>query len=100
MMAPHDGLERRVLLALDASPARIPVILGGCGSGRTTLLHGLADRLGRTACQYVDVERSASTPERFHRAVASASPFLTAATAADPTSPREAFDRTLRLLAR
>jgi predicted ATPase len=50
MMAPHDGLERRVLTALDASPARIPVILGGCGSGRSTLLHGLADRLGRAVC--------------------------------------------------
>ena len=28
-------------------PSRIPVVLGGCGSGRTTLLHALADRLGR-----------------------------------------------------
>jgi hypothetical protein len=100
MMAPHDGLERRVLLALEASPARIPVILGGCGSGRTTLLHGLADRLGRAACQYVDVERSASTPERFYRAVASTSPFLQASPAAEATSPREAFERTLRLLTR
>ena len=100
MMAPHDGLERRVLTALDASPARIPVILGGCGSGRTTLLHGLADRLGRAACQYVDLERAASTPERFYRAVASSSPFLQAAPAVEPSSPREAFERTLRLLTR
>ena len=69
MMAPHAGLERRVLAALEATPSRIPVVLGGCGSGRTTLLHGLADRLGRGACQYIDVERAASTPERFHRAV-------------------------------
>ena len=57
MMAPHDGLERRVLAALEASPARIPVVLGGCGTGRSTLLHGLSDRFGRSACQYVDVER-------------------------------------------
>ncbi len=42
MMAPHAGLERRVLAALDASPARIPVVIGGCGTGRTTLLHALA----------------------------------------------------------
>ena len=40
MMAPHDGLERRVLAALEATPARIPVVLGGCGTGRSTLLHG------------------------------------------------------------
>jgi hypothetical protein len=100
MMAPHDGLERRVLAALEAMPARIPVVLGGCGTGRSTLLHGLADRLGRTACQYVDVERSASTPERFHRAVASASPFVPSIPVPEATSAREAFERTLRLLTR
>ena len=72
MMAPHAGLERRVLAALEATPARIPVVIGGCGSGRTTLLHALADRMGRDQCQYIDVERAASTPERFHHAVAAA----------------------------
>lgn len=101
MMAPHEGLERRVLAALEASPARIPVVLGGCGTGRTTLLHALADRLGRGQCQYIDVERAASTPERFHRAISADSPFLPpAAPAPEPGSAREAFDRTLRLLTR
>ena len=75
MMAPHAGLERRVLAALEAMPARIPVVIGGCGTGRTTMLHALADRMGRDQCQYVDVERAASTPERFQEAVAAASPF-------------------------
>ena len=28
MMAPHVGLERRVLAALEATPPRIPVLLG------------------------------------------------------------------------
>jgi hypothetical protein len=51
MMVPHSGLERRVLAALDSSPARIAVVIGGCGTGRTTLLHGLTDRLGRDQCQ-------------------------------------------------
>ena len=46
MMAPHAGLERRVLAALEATPARIPVVIGGCGTGRTTLLHALGDRMG------------------------------------------------------
>jgi hypothetical protein len=100
MMAPHEGLERRVLAALDANPSRIAVVLGGCGSGRTTLLHALADRLGRSQCQYIDIERSASTPERFCRAVTAATPFPAAAPATDPTSAREAFDRTLRLMTR
>lgn len=100
MMAPHAGLERRVLAAFEASPARIPVVIGGCGTGRSTLLHALGDRLGREACQYVDVERSASTPERFLHAVGGTSPFDAAATRADqPSSARDAFDRTLHLFA-
>ena len=74
-MAPHAGLERRVLAALEAAPPRIPVVLGGCGSGRTTPLHALVDRLGRDECQYIDVERAASTPERFLHAVVASTPF-------------------------
>ena len=104
MMAPHAGLERRVLAALDASPARIPVVIGGCGTGRTTLLHVLADRMGRDQCQYVDVERAASTPERFQHALAASSPFrmngLSPAEQEPATSARVAFDRTLALLGR
>ena len=105
MMAPHAGLERRVLAALDASPARIPVVIGGCGTGRTTLLHALVDRIGRQHCQYVDVERAASTPERFQHAVAAASPFAVNgqpvnAAQEPPASARAAFDRTLGLVDR
>lgn len=103
MMAPHVGLERRIIASLDATPSRVPVVLGGCGSGRTTLLHALADRFGRTSCQYVDVERSASTPERFHDALIAASPFVDPAAEADtalPSSARDAFDRTLAFLQR
>jgi hypothetical protein len=104
MMAPHAGLERRVLAALESSPARIAVVIGGCGTGRTTLLHGLADRLGRDQCQYIDVERSASTPERFHRALTSTTPFIQTGREPDvqgqAPSARAAFERTLALLAR
>ena len=102
MMAPHAGLERRVTASLEATPSRVPVILGGCGTGRTTLLHALADRIGRTSCQHIDVERAASTPERFHDAVIAASPFVDpgAAATTPPATPREAFDRTLAFLQR
>ncbi len=103
MTAPHAGLERRVVASLDAAPSRVPVVLGGCGTGRTTLLHALTDRFGRTSCQYIDVERSASTPERFHDAVLAASPFVDPAAASDasiPSSARDAFDRTLAFLQR
>ena len=88
MMAPHAGLERRVQSALEASPPRIPVLLGGCGSGRTTALHALVDRLGRDQCQYIDVERAASTPERFNAAVTTASPFAPALTSQPPHTAR------------
>src|SRR4051794_39242180 len=104
MMAPHAGLERRVQAALDATPGRVPVLLGGCGSGRTTLLHSLADRLGRDACQYIDVERAASTPERFFRALVMSSPFrdgvLGDGPLAAPSSARDAFDQTLAFVSR
>src|SRR5256885_540617 len=75
MLTPRTTLARRVTAALDASPSRIPVLLGGCGSGRTTLLRQLRERIGRTAVQHIDVERTATTPERFLRAVTAVSPF-------------------------
>src|SRR5437867_669419 len=67
MLTPRTGLARRAMAALDASPSRIPVLVGGCGSGRTTLLRQLHDRIGRTSAQYIDVERTATTPERLLR---------------------------------
>ena len=79
MMIPErPSLERRVLAALDGSTGsgpRIPVVLGGCGSGRTSLLLRLRDLIGRTQAQYVDVERIATTPERFFQALRESSPF-------------------------
>jgi hypothetical protein len=74
------------------------VLLGGCGSGRTTVLHQLRDRIGRTATQYVDVERSATTPERFLRAIAASSPFPRSD--AEPANARAAFDATLAFFTR
>jgi hypothetical protein len=79
MMIPErPSLERRVLAALDGSAGggpRIPVVLGGCGTGRTSLLLRLRDLIGRTSAQYVDVERIATTPERFFKSLVEASPF-------------------------
>ena len=79
MMIPErPSLERRVLSALDGSAGggtRIPVVLGGCGTGRTSLLLRLRDLIGRSSAQYVDVERIATTPERFLKSMREASPF-------------------------
>jgi hypothetical protein len=70
----------------------------GCGSGRSTLLHQLRDRIGRSSTQYVDVDRTATTPERFLHAVVSTSPF--ASNEAAPVGPRAAFAATLAFLNR
>jgi hypothetical protein len=99
MLTPRTTLARRVSAALDASPSRIPVLVGGCGSGRTTLLRQLRERAGRQVVQYVDVERTATTPERFLRAVAAGSPFPIADGPATALGARAAFDATLALLA-
>ena len=105
MLPERPAIERRVVAALDAAPARIPVVLGGCGSGRTTLLRRVALHLARRGgSQYIDVERTASTPEGFLAAVTAHSPY---AAGDDPRlfrdgrrGAREAFDALLRLLGR
>jgi len=100
MITPRTTLARRVTAALDASPSRIAVLVGGCGSGRTTLLHQLRERIGRTSAQYLDVERTATTPERFLRAVTAVSAFpVTGAAASAVAGARPAFDATLAFLA-
>src|SRR4051812_9431263 len=98
MLTSRSALTRRLITALDATPSRIPVLLGGCGSGRTTVLRQLRDRLGRPAAQYIDVDRTATTPERFLRTVVTSSPFPPGDSA--PAGTRGAFEGTLAFLSR
>jgi hypothetical protein len=100
MLTPRSNLNRRVIAALDASPSRIPVLVGGCGTGRTTLLHQVHDRLGPTAAQYLDVERTATTPERFFRALSASSPFPPGDQPLTAAGARTAFDAALALFCR
>jgi hypothetical protein len=101
MLTPRTTLARRIIAALDASPSRIPVLVGGCGSGRTTVLRQLRERLGRTSVQHIDVERTATTPERFLHAVTAVSPFPVSDTSnGGPSGARAAFDATLEFLGR
>ena len=97
LTASRPALERRILAAIEASPSRIPVVLGDFRTGRTQLLYRLRERLGRTVCQYVDLERAATTPERFYQAVTAASPFRVAPRP-EPSSARDAFDAMLAFL--
>ena len=100
MLTPRTILARRVTAALDASPSRIPVLVGGCGSGRTTVLRQLRERIGRTAAQHIDVERTATTPERFLQAVTAVSPFPVSDPSAQSAGARAAFDATLGFFSR
>lgn len=95
----RDVVESPLRSALRASPPAIPVLVGGCGSGKTTTLHNLQRRLGTPACQYVDVERSVTTPERFLRALIEGSPFSVQGMGRPVRTPRDAYDRTLAFLA-
>ena len=100
MLTPRTTLARRVTAALDASPSRIPVLVGGCGSGRTTVLRQLRERIGRTSAQHIDVERTATTPERFLHAVTAVSPFPVSDQSAGAAGTRAAFDATLAFFSR
>jgi hypothetical protein len=93
MIVERPTVERRVLDSLEAS--RIPVILGGDGTGRTSLLLRLADHVGGPG-QYLDLAAAASTPERCFMSIQSA---LRGAPPppATPASPREAFDALMGL---
>ena len=98
MIPERPTLKRRILAALDATPPRIPVILGGCGSGRTSLLLRSQEIIGHLASQYIDLERVASTPEECSRAIIEASPFPAPSAGGllgDTGTPRAAFERLL-----
>jgi hypothetical protein len=92
----RPALERRILASLDSG--RIPVLLGSCGTGRTTLLLRLA-QLTRPASHYADFAAVATTPEHCLSAIAAAtgsSAFIaTPPPAIDGQSARSAFDQLL-----
>jgi hypothetical protein len=95
MIIPRPALERRVLASLDAG--RIPVLLGGCGSGRTSLLLRLAQTVGHDRAQYLSMASIATTPERCLAALVGACRFRlrSGELASLPDSPRAAFDALL-----
>ena len=75
MASSYAVLEKRVQNVLQASTPRIPVILGICGTGKTSLLVRLREQYASGTVQHIDVERCATTPERFLDAIVGSSPF-------------------------
>ena len=65
----RQSIEQRIRAALDATPHRIPVLVGGCGTGRSTLLQRTHVNLGQNVCQYINAESVALTPEGLLNAV-------------------------------
>jgi hypothetical protein len=100
MTASAGALENRIVEGFDTAVSTVPLVVGACGSGRTALLLRLRDRLGPSRCQYVDVQRVATTPERFHHALLAASPFAVEGVTVNghQDSPRAAFDATIQFL--
>lgn len=95
MIVERPGLERRVLESLDAG--RIPVVLGGCAAGRTSLLLRLQSFFGADRAQYIDFAAAATTPERCLQAVIASAPASVRATSAPsatsaPANAKAAFD--------
>lgn len=93
MSTGFQSFEAAIGAALDSTPSRIPVLLGACGTGRTSVLLRTAGRVGTPRCQYVALDRAVSTPERLLAELSAASPFAWAGAATTPDTPREAFDR-------
>ncbi len=90
MIVERPPLERRVLESLEHG--RIPVVLGACGSGRTSLLLRVEELLGPQRAQYIDFAAAATTPERCYAAVAAASRLPRPETAVATPSPRAAVE--------
>ncbi len=93
----------RVLSVLQAPAPAIPLVVGGCASGRTTLLRHLAGRLGAdTTPVYLDLARLATTPEQCYRSLLRyarpGDPEGTLPAPATLPSPRDAFTAMLQVL--
>lgn len=89
MIVERPNLERRIAASLEAG--RIPVLLGGCGSGRTSLLLRLAHALGSDRAQYLDLSAAATTPERCLAAIAAVSRLQPATPVPQGSGTRDAF---------
>lgn len=99
MLPERQLIEQRIRTALEATPTRIPVLIGSCGSGRSTLLHRTYTKLTEENSQYIDAEHVALTPEGLLNAVTDDSGYFeTNSPAYQPTnrhSARAAFDALL-----
>jgi hypothetical protein len=98
MIVERPALERRIQASLDAG--RIPVLLGGCGSGRTSALLRTARQIGASHAHYLNLPAAATTPERCLAAIVSTYGPAVGADRLDPpaATARQAFESLLHFL--
>ena len=82
-------IEQRIRTALDATPPRIPVLIGGCGAGRSTLLQRTHDDLGVNVSQYINAEGVALTPEGLLNAITDGSEYAFPSRHTPPLNSRQ-----------
>lgn len=94
------AFEQSVLGGLTSDGRQIYVVDGGDGSGLTQFLLALRSQLGEGRSQYLDLERVATTPERFLRGVLGQTPFTSVApqNGHTPSTSRDAFLAALTFL--
>jgi hypothetical protein len=102
-LASASAIDNRLLARARERQSSDPVtvLVGGCGSGRTERLRRLHRALGERACQYIDLERVSTTPERCYQVVVGNSPFVcetSGGPARKPANARAAYDALLQFL--
>ena len=96
MPTERPAIVQRVLAALEATPPRISVLVGSCGSGRTTLLHHLSEQIEPNA-ELIDLERVATTPEGCWSSIRNATRYSVPEVSNDGASPASARAAFLKL---
>ena len=99
MISSLPGIAARLASVLAETPSRIPVLVGPCGSGRTSALLRVLEELPAGSCHYIDIERVLASPEQFLGRVTGDSPLHWPAPGHTPAGPREAYDQALAYFA-
>ena len=95
MSTAWQAFDARIVDWVSGDPSRIPLVTGGCQSGRSEILARVRARIGPSLCQTVDVTRITSTPERFFRAIVDDAPFAGGAAGGAADGPASAYLRAL-----
>lgn len=100
MTTAWQAFDARIADWVSGAPSRIPLVTGGCQSGRTEMLARVRDRIGPSRCQTIDLARITSTPERFFRSIVEDAPFAVGAADRAADGPASAYARALDYLDR